>query len=323
MTTSIWYNDKIKTGLRNLQYEIGTSHKDLELRMDASLQDDVLVKCRPMDARNSFKAAVKKDFTKEEFVAFIKNNTIAPEDKLQQRHDDTSTNGKIIKFEDCTYQDIHKAHGSWGLNTFKDYPNCKKYFESHLKAAQEAKQAGLKDEAKKHKDYVNIIVGCLGMLPSKDKKADWIFDGVLTRPLYEMCTTEIRNKINTQISNSRKNYLDSKLLYSNTDGFIMQHPDWNKVTNNPKLGEFGIETVKNNEVWFYSVANSKDATGYSIHQYFDEKGNKVIVGNLPNALKELCDLSKGIVVSYKSTIDEIGDNDYVNVKQINAEMEVR
>lgn len=327
LTNSVWYNEKVKLGLKNLQYEIGTSHKDLELRMDASLKDDVLVKCRPMDARKSFKAAVKKDFTEEEFIEFINQNGLTEEDKIAKGikplHTDTDTKGKVIKFEDCVYQDIHKAHGSWGLETFKNYPNCRKYFESHLKKAQEAKKADNIQEAKKHKDYVNLIVGCLGMLPKEGKKADWIFDGVLTRPLYNECTRITRSKIDAHIRQTRKSILESNELYANTDGYIMQHPDWSKVKNDKKIGEFGTEFVKNNEVWFYSVENSKDFTGYSIHQYFDEDGNKQIVGNLPNALKELVDLSKGIVITYKSTTDEIGDTDYLDVKQIKVEMEIR
>lgn len=326
---SIYYTPSVVQGLKNLCIELnnGLTSKDYELRMDSSLKDDILIKCRPMDARRSFKSAVNKDFTKEEFIEFIDKNGISEEDKKQQGikplHKDVNTNGKVIKFEDCTYQDIHKAHGSFGLDIFKDYTNCRRFFELHLEKAQEAKKLGNSQEAKKHKDYVNMIIGCLGMLPSEGKNSNWIYQDISTRPLYNRCVKITRDKIDNHIKYITKSIIESNLLYANTDGFIMQHPNWDKVIDSPKIGEFGTEYVRNNEVWFYSIPSNDEYTGYSIHQYYDEDGNKQIVGNLPDVLKSRVDLSKGIVLQYKSYVDEVGDYSYKDIKQINVEMETR
>ena len=308
----------VELGFKNLMTFTKGNRKDVELVMDASLSNEVITKCRPQDAKAEFKAALEKSFTKAEFKEFVAKNGLSEEDKLAKhikpRHSDTFTNGEVIKFNDCVYQDIHKAHASYLLETFKDYPAITSLVNNHLIKAKEAKKNKQLDIAKMHKDYVNIVVGCLGqrykadsLQHNKDEDVKWLLD-TSTRSLYNSCVAITRNKIDNQIK-YLSDFFTTKELYANTDGFILQHPDWNKVNHSEEIGQFGIEEVRNNEVWFYSVNSTDDQTGYSIHQYYDNDGNKHIVGNLPDTLKEQVDLSKGQVVKYKQKI--ISKLDYI------------
>lgn len=326
--------ESTEIGLRNILELIGDSHKDYELILDSTLKDEQILRCRPQDAKRALKTAIQKDFTQEEFAEFVQEHGLSEEDKKAQgikpRHCDTDTHGKVIKYTDCLYQDIHKAHASYLLETFKDYPSVIKFVKDHLKKATKAKKQGNIAEATKHKDFINFAVGMLGQRyksndnfgHKKDEDIKWCY-GISTRSLFNDCMRITRSKIDNQIRNLRISIFETRELYSNTDGFILQHPDWNKVADSDKIGDFGTESVKNNEVWFYSVENSINQTGYSIHQYYDEDGNKHIVGNLPDVLKEQVDLSRGIVVSYKTRIDELNYHNYENVKQINVDMETR
>lgn len=321
-------------GFRNILQIIGDAHKDFELILDSSLKDGVIIKCRPQDAKRELKAAIESSMSKEEFADLVKTTGLSEEDKIAQgvkpRHFDTNTHGKIIKFTDCIYQDIHKAHASYLLETFKAYPAVVNFVSKHLNLAKKAKKTGDIAEAKKHKDFINFAVGMLGQRYKdsdrfghiKGNDVKWIYD-ISSRPLFNRCVQITRNRIDTQIAHLRKSIFETRELYSNTDGFILQHPDWTKVKHSETIGDFGIEETKNNEVWFYSVENSATQTGYSIHQYYDADGNKVVVGSLPDVLKEKVDLAKGIVVSYKTRVDELGYYNYDSVKQINAEMESR
>lgn len=325
-------SDSAAIGLQNILAAIGDSHKDFELILDSSLKNEMVVKCRPQDAKRQLKNAVEKSMSQEDFKEFVDTIGLSEEEKIAKgikpRHFDVSTNGKIIKFTDCVYQDIHKAHASFLLDTFASYPIVVDFVMKHLKAAKEAKAKDDLAEAKKHKDYINMAVGCLGQTYKDDdqfghKKGEpivWLYS-TNTRPLYNKCVQVTRGKIDKQIAYLRKSIFETKELYSNTDGFILQHPDWSKVKESNEIGEFGTEVMQNNEVWFYSIQNSDSQTGYSIHQYYDEKGNKVIVGSLPDKLKEQVDLSKGIVVSYQAKRDPLGFYYYDKVTQIKVEME--
>ena len=309
-------------GLKNLMDYLKGTHKDYELISDASLKDNLFIKCRPQDVKKSLKAAIKKDFTEEEFQTFVNINGISEKDKIKNGikplHFNTIHNpGIITKYSNCIYQDIHKAHASFLLNTFKNYPNVTKFINKHLKAGKEAKKHHNLELAKKEKDYLNFAVGLLGQTYKEDtfdghKKNDpikWCL-GINTRPLFNKCVQITRHKIDEQIKRIKISPLKSRLLYANTDGFIMQHPDWDNVKNTEEIGEFGTEKMMNNEVWFFNCSIN---TPYQIHQYFDENGQKVIVGNLPDTLKEKVDLSKGIVVTYHQTKDKLNMISYESV----------
>ena len=309
----------VELGLKYLLEITTGNRKDIELVMDASLSNDVITRCRPQDAKREFKAAIEKSFTKEEFELFVDKNGLSEEEKvanhIKPRHSDTFTNGEVIKFNDCVYQDIHKAHASYLLETFKDYPLITNVVNNHLVQAKKAKKNKQLDIAKMHKDYVNIVVGCLGqrykadsLQHKQDEDVKWLLD-TSTRSLYNKCVAITRGKIDKQIKYLSNSIFKTKELYANTDGFILQHPRWENVKHSEEIGEFGIEEVRNNEVWFYSVKSDDNQTGYSIHQYYDNEGNKHIVGNLPDVLKEKVDLSKGQVVKYKQKV--ISQLDYI------------
>ena len=331
-TDNLTSSESTETGLRNLMEYLKGTHKDYELILDASLKDDTFIKCRPQDVKKSLKAAIKKDFTEEQFQEFVDTNGISEEDKIKNGirplHFNTLNNlGSITKYTNCIYQDIHKAHASFLLNTFKNYPNVTKFVNKHLKAGKEAKKNKNLELAKKEKDYLNFAVGLLGQTYKEDtfdghKKGEpikWCLD-INTRPLFNKCVQITRHKIDEQIKNIRINGLDSKLLYANTDGFIMKNPDWNKIKSTEEIGEFGTEKMKNNEVWFFSCCSG---TPYQIHQYFDENGKKIIVGNLPDVLKDMVDLSKGIIVTYHQTKDIFNMISYesINTEIINIKEE--
>lgn len=318
----------VRNALLNLRETVNKiPSKDYELISNPTLDlHDTLI-CRPMDVRRAFKQAIMKDFdTKEKLQDFINKNGLITSNKPQPLHIDKTTKAnEIVKLDNCVYMDIHKAHAGFNLDVFKNYNNTEALVKKHLDLAVKYKKQGDKVKAKYHKDFNNLSVGCYAKY-NKDEFGhktcegnDWIYEGVLLEPLYWACVKQTREKIDNQILNLKQplGCEPSKVMYANTDGFIMHNPDWSKVKHSDVIGEFGIEDVKDNTFYFYNYQSTDNkTTNYSIHQWYDNKGEKHIVGNLPNELKELIDLSIGKVVEFKTTVDKLGVHHYENVKEI-------
>lgn len=259
-----------------------------------------------IQARNWGKKVIEKSYSKEEVENIISKCEEDRPSPFAHRENNISED-VIQEFNDCVYMDIHKAHNS---ELVKLFPKCKNFYQMYEKANY-YKSIGDKVNAKKCKDYPNLLVGCFNQHYKQDdslgnRKGDvvkWLY-GLDTHKIYNHIVTNIYNKIRTQYNNL--NTFDSKLVYAQTDGLIVSRPDWKNVKDSSELGEFGLEPIDNKKVWTYHYTpRNSDETGYTIYQYF-ENGEKIVKGDLPDKLKPLIDLSKGQVVVYKKCRDEFG-----------------
>lgn len=280
------------------------------------VKNDTASSVTGFQARNWGKKEIEKHYTKEQVEDIIKTKGLDTRPQPFRFRNQMVPN-VIHKYENCLYQDIHKAHNS---ELIKLFPECKA-FEKMYKNAMYFKSVGDKANAQVCKDYPNLLVGCLAMKyktgEHKGNPIKWLY-GLDTTPLYNRIVKDIYDKINAQYSNLGAS-IKSKLIYAQTDGLIISNPDWSKVKDSDALGEFGIEPIDNKEVWTYFQPTTKESTGYCIYQYF-ENGEKIVKGDLPDEFKDLIDLSKGQVVRYKKTNEYIdGTHYYVKNTLLNKE----
>lgn len=294
-------------------------YKDYEIISDPSNSGYEVLTLNPRTVKQQFSKVAKKCITKEQLQELV--NKLGSEDRVKPFAHRSRDSQNIIKWHDCLYQDMHKAHSSFLLRTFKDYPEIVNWVNKNNELSAKFKYKGDLEKAHYYKDFPNILVGCLGQTYkegiNKGQSMKWLLD-TDTRPLYNTCVNETYQKI-YDYYNEITNF-DSNLVYAQTDGLIVQHPDWNKVKVSDKVGEFGRELLDDNIVYTYYLRTTNNTTGYMIYQYF-KNGKKVVVGDLPNELKEMVDLSKGQVVTFKSYRDEFNHKVYKDVEIINIEIE--
>ncbi len=303
--------DKVlKKTCKRLISVIDGHYYDYVLVKDASLSNDIISTVTPRQVKNDFKK-VAKDLTTDDLQKIVDDIGVDEKHRHTPLCVRTTVFNTITKHEDCLYMDIHKAHSKFIIDTFKDYPKIVNWVNNYNKKSAEAKKKGNLEEAKMYKDYPNLLVGCLGQINKKTKQSiKWLKD-VDTRPLYNRCVNDVYEKITNQILDISLEQF-TKIVYAQTDGFIVSHPNWSKVKDSKEVGEFGIEKIDNNVVWTYRQKTTEESTGYCIYQYF-QKGKKKVVGDLPDILKGGIDLSKGIVVYYKESRDDNGKCHYNNV----------
>ena len=308
--------DAATEGLTKIAELVPDGSYDVELVANPSCDLNNVWEANPRKVRTEFLKAAK-DIKAEDLQQMVDDYGCPEEHRPAPRSYRSRSNPNIIvKWEDCLYQDIHKAHAHFLLELFQDYPSVVNWVNKHLEESKKAKAEGNKELANYHKAFPNILVGCLHLCNKKtDTPIKW-FNGVDTRALYNRCVLDTFLKINQQVDSVRGP--KSVEVYSQTDGFIMQHPNWSKVKDSDQIGEFGVEPIDNKEVWTYYCPGTKTTTGYTIYQYF-ENGKKKVVGDLPDILKEKVDLSQGQVVSYKQTCDKFGFIKYENVEIIKVE----
>ena len=268
---------------------------DYILVSDDSCAQGEISKTWPSAVRKWGKNTIEKHYTKDEVQAIIDSCDETRADPLSFRA--REYNDEAVKWEDCLYQDIHKAHNS---ELIKLFPKCKE-FEQKYKDALYYKSIGNKEMAKKAKDYPNLLVGCFAQKYKADQGehkegqlVKWLYD-LETIKIYNTIVNNIRAKINQHYKTIKGN---GTLVYAQTDGLIISNPNWSKVIDSDELGEFGVEPIDNKVVWTYYQGGTATTTGYTIYQYF-ENGEKKVVGDLPDELKPLIDLSIGQVVHYK------------------------
>lgn len=295
------------------------SSKDYEIISDPSNSGYEMLTLSPLTVKSQFSKLAKKVITREQLQELV--DKVGSETRVKPFAYRYRKIGKVMKWNNCIYQDMHKAHSSFLLRTFKDYPEIINWVNKNNEMSAKFKYKGDLEKAHYYKDFPNILVGCLGQSyksgVNKGQPVKWLLD-VNTRPLYNTCVNETFRQIDDychEIMNE-----DSNLIYAQTDGLIMQRPSWDKVKVSDKVGEFGREDIDDNVVYTYYSRTTSEETGYMIYQYF-KHGEKVVVGDLPNELKDKIDLSKGQVVKFKLERDEFRHNTYTDIKVINIEVE--
>ncbi len=311
-----YMEDEVETKFPAIYEKTYRGSYDYMLVCDSSLKtSDVnndIVGITGIQARTWGKKEIEKNYTKEEVETII--DQCEETRPMPFRHRQNTEDDAVVEFDNCVYMDIHKAHNS---ELIKLFPKCKNFYHMYEKALK-YKAAGDKVNAKKCKDYPNLLVGCFNQHYRADdslgnKKGDmikWLY-GLDTHKIYNHIVTNIYNKITAQYNNLKT--FESTLVYAQTDGLIVSNPNWVNVKDSDELGDFGIEPIDDKKVWTYHYKpRNNEETGYCIYQYF-ENGEKIVKGDLPDSLKPLIDLSKGQVVVYKKSKDEFG---YIQAKLI-------
>ena len=196
------------------------------------------------------------------------------DDTLRQVHIENVEKGKVLRFDNCVYYDINKAH-SYALGII--FPEIKPWLE---KIAAKAK----KD--KKWKSVANYYVGMLafktesmkrkGLEGKHEKTYNWIVHNT---------TRTLLKRIDECSSYDRYGMMTNTIVYANTDGVVIQNPT-KFIESSSKFGEFKVES---DETTFYTYAGEN----YFVIQYGD-----TIKGNLPVKLRKYVDLRKGKVITY-------------------------
>ena len=179
----------------------------------------------------------------------------------------------IVRFDNCVYYDINKAHMDALIEIF---PELKEWF---INVAKKSKTD------KRYKNIANFYVGCLGSKSSKHRKTyEWIVDR----------TTKKIEKLLDAIDNP-----NGRLVYVNTDGFVYQNPKITLETSSI-IGDIKLETEETTFYMFNYHDDNKYKTPYKMIQYGDEKK---CISNIQIKDFEFIDLRKGDVISYKEVID--------------------
>lgn len=129
------------------------------------------------------------------------------------------------------------------------------------------------------KAYINYFVGMLCRKGYR-KTYNWIV---------QRTTKSLKNAINT---------VGGDLVYANTDGFMVSNPE-HRLNPSKKLGEFKLE--------FEGTAYTYQDKNYWCYQAGDE-----IKGNIRYQVRDEVDLSKGLVVHYDISREQLESGTIVN-----------
>lgn len=310
---AFWYGVKIKeitlpkeikATFKQLFEYVRFGHYDYILTQDISLKKPISFTSSNVATKSRIwlKKAIESKLTKEEFQDIIDKYGLPTRPVPLRFRANESTD--IIKWNNCTEMDIHKAHASELLKIFKDTK-----VEPTIKKAVKKAFSKDPDESKHWKDMLNMAVGNFALRsktgPTKGELIKWCH-GLDTSSLYNRIVTDIRNKIEEQIKSIWSP--EGRLIYAQTDGFIYQNAK--NVKDNKDLGEFGLKSQ--GVVYTYHQPNVRGvSTGYTIYQIGDK-----VVGDLPDSMKKYIDLRVGQVVKYQKVVEAVGENTYVSAKLI-------
>ena len=207
-----------------------------------------------LHAWNYYMKLLKKYYSEEEIDVCLKSHEAEYSERFKQQHyiliNDRYT---ITKFTDCYKYDINGAHNDALREIF---PKASKAIENlYLKRKQKPL----------YKAYNNYFVGMLARKGYR-KTYNWIVQRT------------------TRMIEEAEKEVGGWLIYANTDGFIVSHPD--RLLNHQEnvLGKFKLEY--SGDVYTYQDKN------YMITQTNEIKGNALL------EVRDKIDLSKGITVSY-------------------------
>ena len=226
------------------------------------------------DVYKQMKAIICKYYSKEEYEECLKAHEAEYDDELAQYHfsmfekEDT-----IIKYEDCYKWDINGAHNAALCEIFPKAAGAIGMMYQERK------------EDPKYKKYVNYYCGML-VHKNHRKSYNWIVQRT------------------TQILLNGINEVGGTLLYANTDGFLVQHPE-KIIPHSTKLDEFKLEYQ--GPVWFYYDKN---------YQCF-QTGAGEIKGSILKSVRDKLDLPNGQVVHYDKV--KIAENSYI-AKNVQTEV---
>lgn len=223
-------------------------------------------------AYNYMMRLLKRYYSEEEVDEILHSyDSINKELSLIQMHVYPKYEGLAV-YKNCFAYDINSAHASALAEMFP-------------RAAQAINRIYLKRKEKPiYKQVLNYTVG--------------MFAHKGYRGAYNWIVQKTTRTLQTAILKTR-----GKLIYANTDGFIVESP-LSQIDVSKKLGDFKLEYQ--GEVRTYLGDN------YYLVQMGDKKK-----GSIPCALRDKVDLREGRVVKYRRALNkEIGLYEYTDIEEV-------
>lgn len=214
-------------------------------------------------AYNYINKMLQRYYSDDEIEECLKAHEAEYNDDLKQYHFSIyEKTGYIVRYEDCYKWDINGAHNDALCEIFPKAADSIRYMYQTRK------------KYPVNKKYVNYYCGMLAQKGYR-KTYNWIIQRT-TKLLLDGITAA-----------------GGTLLYANTDGFLIQHP--NKILeHSTKLGEFKLEYQ--GPAWFYYDTN---------YQCFQME-NGEIKGTLLQSVRDNIDLPNMKVVHYDRK--KVGDS---------------
>lgn len=210
---------------------------------------------------------VLKHYTEDELNEIYDTHRVSEVNKqIQWHYTESDFTNSIRQYDNCSYYDINGAHNYICTLLF---PKCADYFQK------------LYDERKEkpvNKQLVNYFVGFLKR--THPETYNWVITQVT-----EMLKTTVRPLLK----------MGAKLLYANTDGFIIQDCPIELKTSN-ELGKFKKENSSDTIYMYRSI--SEGMSSYDVFEYVDKNGKTQRKGTAFNIMKDMMSLKDGKVVDY-------------------------
>lgn len=230
---------------------------------------------------------LKKHYTESEIKTILNSYTDTKTEEDKQVHITVEKQDYIQCYENCIKYDINGAHQDALVEMFP-------------KAIKELKEIYDKRKVKSiYKQYMNLAVGQMKRL-GYEGAYWWIVhrtSKMLKEAINKVCPDDIEK--------------DCKIIYANTDGFIVSNPD-KLLEASKELGKFKLEAQ--GPVYVYTHSGDKDTTSYIVYQYEVEKDGFIETetkGNIRLAVRNKIDLKNGKAVSYKirkeTFINDLGE----------------
>ena len=231
---------------------------------------------------------LKKYYTEKEIEDILNSYTDVRTEEDKQVHITVDYADYIQCYKNCVKYDINGAHQDALVEMFP-------------RAIDDLKDIYNKRKLKRvYKDYMNLAVGQMKHIGYEG--AYWWIVHRTSKMLKEAIATVCPDDIEK----------DCKIIYANTDGFIVSAPD-KLLEASKELGKFKQEAK--GPVYVYTHKGNKNETSYIVYQYEVEKDDGTIEtetkGNIRLAVRDKIDLKNGKTVSYKIRkehfINELGE----------------
>lgn len=230
-------------------------------------------------AYNYMNKILKKYYTENEINKRLSMFEADYDENKKQQHYTLTEKYNLLTFDNCYKYDINSAHGSALVEIFpKATDDITKLYINRKKNP-------------KNKAFLNYYVGYLCCVNHR-KTYNWIVQRT-TKIL-----TDAINKING---------FNSRLIYANTDGFIIQNPSIELLTSKT-LGEFKLEYA--GTVRFYRHKN------WSVYELENAPIEDKYRGTLALSVRNKVNLKEGKAVSYDKVKVENGF-EIRNIEEIN------
>lgn len=280
-------------------YDYTDGWKQIICIKDSEQKEDVIFDTiGPIDAVKRVAYKLKTVYTDSEIEECYRKHEAEANEAEILKHNIITSGGLekdvIYKFTDCVYEDKNGAYNSKLAVIFDKLSSWFNYLNDHRH-----------DNHNEYKLMSNFFVGCM----TQNKKK--FIDGKPTRNIHPKTRfwiiREITNEMNERMNATGKD----RLLYLNTDGYIVQHPK-KQLPTSDKMGDFKLEAK--GDVYMFRCKS-----GWCM-QYTKMNGEVEIKGSIPLELRNQIDLSKGKAIEYDIVKTNTGGNVYKNIKEKDYEI---